>query len=66
MLDTFKTLCPVFEVQTMKEAVQTAFHQADNHDVILLSPACASFDMYDSYGQRGNDFKTCVNTLGKK
>ncbi len=63
--DTFKTICPVFEARSMKKAVQTAFHQADNNDVVLLSPACASFDMYDNYGQRGNDFKTHVNELGK-
>ncbi|MCF6246594.1 MAG: UDP-N-acetylmuramoyl-L-alanine--D-glutamate ligase [Desulfobacula sp.] len=63
--NTFETLCPVFETRTMKEAVNTAFIQATNRDVVLLSPACASFDMYDNYAHRGDDFKTHVNELEK-
>ena len=67
--DTFKNICPVLEVQTMREAVQTAFNNAFKDDagepaIVLLSPACASFDMYDSYVHRGNDFVTHVNALG--
>ncbi len=48
----------------MKEAVQTAFGVSKKSDVVLLSPACASFDMYKNYGQRGNDFIAQVNELG--
>jgi len=62
--DTFNNICPVLEVQTMKEAVQTAFDKAFKDDIILLSPACASFDMYENYAHRGNDFITIVNGLG--
>ncbi len=64
--NTFKNICPVLEVQTMKEAVQTGFNNAFKEDIILLSPACASFDMYENYVQRGNDFITHVNALGNK
>lgn len=69
--DIFKNTCPVKETQTMKEAVQTAFNSAEKDTVgepavVLLSPACASFDMYDSYAHRGNDFITHVKALGKK
>lgn len=64
--EIFKNTCPVKEAQTMKDAVQTAFDSAVNKDIVLLSPACASFDMYDNYGHRGNDFITHVNTLGNK
>lgn len=68
---TFDNICPVLEVQTMEQAVQTAFNKACKGDagepaVVLLSPACASFDMYTSYGQRGNDFKHHVTRLGKE
>jgi UDP-N-acetylmuramoylalanine--D-glutamate ligase len=69
--ETFENICPVLEVQTMEQAVKTAFDKAYKNDagepaVVLLSPACASFDMYENYGQRGNDFKTHVNALGNK
>jgi UDP-N-acetylmuramoylalanine--D-glutamate ligase len=64
--NTFSNICPVLEVQTMKEAVQTAFDKAFKDDIILLSPACASFDMYENYPQRGNDFIAHVNAIGNK
>ncbi|MDX1438987.1 MAG: UDP-N-acetylmuramoyl-L-alanine--D-glutamate ligase [Rubricoccaceae bacterium] len=48
---------------TMEEAVQYARLMAEPGDVVLLSPACASFDMYDNYEQRGEDFKTIVLNL---
>jgi len=50
----------------MKEAVKKAFDMAFKNDIVLLSPACASFDMYDNYGHRGNDFTTHVTGLDKK
>ncbi len=64
--NTFKNICPTQEVQTMKNAVHTAFDSAVKDDIVLLSPACASFDMYDNYTHRGNDFITCVNGLGNR
>ncbi|MBU8848024.1 MAG: UDP-N-acetylmuramoyl-L-alanine--D-glutamate ligase, partial [Desulfobacterales bacterium] len=64
--DTFENICPIKEAQTMKDAVQTAFDAAVKDDTVLLSPACASFDMYDSYVHRGNDFATHVKALGEK
>ncbi|WP_457553743.1 UDP-N-acetylmuramoyl-L-alanine--D-glutamate ligase [Desulfobacula sp.] len=63
---TFKNICPVLEVSTMENAVRTAFNKAFKGDIVLLSPACASFDMYDNYGHRGKDFITCVNAIGNK
>jgi len=63
---TFKNICPVLEVHTMKEAVQTAFNMAFKEDIILLSPACASFDMYKNYALRGKDFAACVTALGNR
>jgi len=64
--DAFKNICPVLEVHTMKEAVETGFGKALKNDIVLLSPACASFDMYKNYAHRGNDFATLVNALGNK
>ena len=47
-------------VRDMAEAVQTANDGAESGDVVLLAPACASFDMYSNYAQRGEDFERRV------
>jgi UDP-N-acetylmuramoylalanine--D-glutamate ligase len=47
----------------MQEAVATARSLAGVGDVVLLSPACASFDMFDSYEHRGEVFKTVIQEL---
>lgn len=57
---------PVFEARTMEAAVSGAFHRARRGEVVLLSPACASWDMYDNFEQRGAHFKTCVSQLPVK
>lgn len=54
---------PIFQVESIKEAVQTASTQAEAGDVVLLSPACSSFDHYRDYGERGEDFKARVYAL---
>ncbi len=43
-------------VETMQDAVQHAIHVAAPGDVVLLSPACSSFDQYKNYAERGDDF----------
>lgn len=47
----------------MNECVRKAHELAEEGDTVLLSPACASWDMYDNYGQRGRHFKDCVKML---
>ena len=47
----------------MEDAVLKAAQKAVQNDVVLLSPACASFDMFDNYEHRGKVFKEIVNTL---
>jgi UDP-N-acetylmuramoylalanine--D-glutamate ligase len=51
------------EVDNMVDAVNTAKHIAEKGDTVLLSPACASFDMFQNYEDRGNQFKAAVKNL---
>ena len=53
----------VILVDNMKDAVIQANKTARPHDTVLLSPACASWDMYDNFEKRGMDFKYWVNLL---
>ena len=55
---------PFSHVSSMRDAVRTAWGQASPGDTVLLSPACASFDMYESYAHRGDDFANCVRETG--
>jgi UDP-N-acetylmuramoylalanine--D-glutamate ligase len=45
------------------EAVKAAYHFANKGDVVLLSPACASFDLFKNYEDRGEQFKKAVRDL---
>ena len=53
----------IVNASTAVEAVQAAFHFADKGDIVLLSPACASFDLFKNYEDRGNQFKAAVKEL---
>jgi UDP-N-acetylmuramoylalanine--D-glutamate ligase len=53
-------------VGTLKAAVQVASQAAKPGDVVLLAPACASFDQFQNYEQRGRVFKELVRTLGQR
>ena len=50
-------------INTMDEAVNHSYKIADSGDTILLSPACASFDLFKNYEERGRAFKSCVSTI---
>jgi UDP-N-acetylmuramoylalanine--D-glutamate ligase len=51
------------EVDNMRDAVNTASHIAEKGDAVLLSPACASFDLFQNYEDRGKQFKVAVQNL---
>ncbi|CEO34081.1 UDP-N-acetylmuramoyl-L-alanine--D-glutamate ligase [Paraclostridium sordellii] len=53
----------IFRVSDMKEAVKVAYKLAQSGDVVLLSPACASWDMYPNFEARGLDFKENIYNL---
>ncbi|MEG0948477.1 MAG: UDP-N-acetylmuramoyl-L-alanine--D-glutamate ligase [Bacteroidales bacterium] len=56
---------PAFDAGSMEEAVGLASQLASEGDVVLLSPCCASFDLFKSYEDRGTQFKACVKALVK-
>ena len=53
-------LGPIVRVQSLEEAVELCKEKAQPGEAVLLSPACASWDMFDSYEQRGRLFKEYV------
>jgi UDP-N-acetylmuramoylalanine--D-glutamate ligase len=54
---------PIVNTGSALEAVHAAFHFAEKGDAVLLSPACASFDLFKNYEDRGNQFKQAVKEL---
>jgi len=55
----------LIDAASMLDAVQRAAEQAQAGDAVLLSPACASFDMFDHYVQRGEAFAQAVQALAE-
>lgn len=53
----------MYEVKSMSHAVMLASEISKNDDVVLLSPACASFDLFENYEDRGIKFKNAVKSL---
>ncbi|WP_298794459.1 UDP-N-acetylmuramoyl-L-alanine--D-glutamate ligase [uncultured Allomuricauda sp.] len=51
------------ETYSMEEAIKVAYKISERGDSVLLSPACASFDLFENYEDRGNQFKTAVKNL---
>ncbi len=61
--DAFSDLLPIETAGDLEDAVKKALTQANKGDCVLLSPMCASFDMFDDYTHRGRVFKQIVNNL---
>lgn len=58
-----KTGLPLIFAETVKDAVQQAYKNAESGDIVMFSPGCASFDMFNNYKERGNAFKNEVLAL---
>lgn len=54
---------PIVDAQSMPDAVNVAYNMAKKGETVLLSPCCASFDLFKSYEDRGDQFKECVRNL---
>ncbi|WP_297513751.1 UDP-N-acetylmuramoyl-L-alanine--D-glutamate ligase [Flavobacterium sp.] len=64
IIDAFGNVVDMMvEVDNMHDAVNTAKHIAEKGDTVLLSPACASFDLFENYEDRGRQFKDAVRNL---
>jgi UDP-N-acetylmuramoylalanine--D-glutamate ligase len=64
LVDKFEGLVEMFvETTSMSEAVKIANKMAEKGDTVLLSPACASFDLFENYEDRGRKFKQAVQNL---
>lgn len=64
IIDAFSDVVDMMvEVDNMRDAVNTAKHLTEKGDAVLLSPACASFDLFQNYEDRGNQFKVAVQNL---
>src|SRR5262249_39102192 len=61
--DALSDVVTVERAQTMRDAVERAFGLAEPGGVVLLAPACASFDMFRDYAERGRSFKDAVKAL---
>lgn len=53
----------IIETENMYDAVKTAYRIGKKNDIVLLSPACASFDLFENYEERGREFKRVVREL---
>jgi UDP-N-acetylmuramoylalanine--D-glutamate ligase len=53
----------IVDTQSAEEAVKASYYLGKKGDVVLLSPACASFDLFENYEDRGRKFKTAVRSL---
>jgi UDP-N-acetylmuramoylalanine--D-glutamate ligase len=58
-----KVIGNIFETESMDEAVKVGLQLGSREDTVLLSPACASFDLFENYEERGKKFKEAVNKL---
>lgn len=62
--EAFEGIVPtIVDTKSMRDAVKSAYYLAKDGDTVLLSPACASFDLFENYQDRGRQFKNAVKEL---
>ena len=66
LIDNFSGVVPVYNTSSLEEAVEVCRQVAQSGDTVLLSPACASFDLFRNYEERGRLFKERVLELKQK
>lgn len=60
-----KNFIPIIEADSLEDAIAKAVEKGEQGDVVTLSPACAAFDMFKNFEERGRKFKEIVNSLGE-
>jgi UDP-N-acetylmuramoylalanine--D-glutamate ligase len=64
IIEAFKDkVATIVETTSMEEAVRSSYYLATKGETVLLSPACASFDLFKNYEDRGRQFKQAVRNL---
>ena len=63
IIKAFDGMKPIADCHSMEEAMKVAYGLGENGDTVLLSPCCASFDLFENYEDRGNQFKEAVRNL---
>ena len=67
IIEAFSPMIKIIEeTSSAEEAVEVATSYAEDGEVVLLSPACASFDLFKNYMDRGDQFKEAVHALKNK
>lgn len=63
LIDSFSPICEVVDTHSLEDTMKVASIRAVSGDVVLLSPCCASFDLFKNYENRGELFKEKVREL---
>ncbi len=63
IVEAFKNKVVIEQANDMREAVMKSYNLSDTGDAVLLSPACASFDLFENFEHRGSEFKKMVRGL---
>ena len=63
LIEAFSPICEVVDTHSLDETMEVAYRRAEKGDVVLLSPCCASFDLFKNYENRGEMFKEKVKSL---